>query len=85
MKPLGEERRHYWLAKRMADAAQADVVGAFSEGRLSSQEWAGLVTRCRGCTWVEGCARWLEEDHPEAIAPAACANARVFEALKLPS
>lgn len=85
MKPLGDERKHYWLATRMADAADVNLVEAFTEGRLSSKDWAGLVSRCRGCQWVEGCERWLDAEHPGADVPTDCRNGAVFEALKVPA
>jgi hypothetical protein len=78
---LGGERRHYWLALRMAKAAGADLQRALEDGRITHGDWAGVVTRCRGCTWAEGCACWLKAQGTDRAAgvPQACPNAGVFE------
>ena len=48
VKPLGDENHHYWLAVAMAKAAGVDLQKAMDDGTLSHEDWAGLVTRCRG-------------------------------------
>lgn len=74
MKPLGETKRHYWLAQKMAKATGADLVAAHQAGDLPQEEWAELVQNCRTCDWTEGCDRWLKE-HPEAeTVPETCVN-----------
>ena len=82
MKPLGDSKRHFWLAQRMAKATGADIVGAHQAGDLPQEEWAQMVQACRGCDWTEGCERWLES-HPAAEdVPQTCANCARFAELQ---
>ena len=83
--PLGPLNRHYWLAVKMAKASGTDLVQAFADGRLSAEDWADVVHRCRGCDWVQQCQCWLDtSDWGAQSVPAACKNAEVFEWIKLP-
>jgi hypothetical protein len=78
-RPLGEEKRHYWLAVGMAQATGADLQRALDEGVISNGDWAGVVQRCRGCGWTEGCDCWMAaQEKGSAALPAACPNAEVF-------
>lgn len=84
IKPLGNETHHYWLAVAMAKAAGVDLQQALEDGQISHQDWAGLVTRCRGCDWERegGCGRWLKlalDDAATAEVPDLCANQSAFE------
>lgn len=84
--PMGDPQRHYWLALSMAKAAGADVVQAFAQGRLSQEDWAAAVQRCRGCGWAQGCRRWLDgADWGAQAIPQGCANRDVLEGLKTPA
>ncbi|MDF1802979.1 DUF6455 family protein [Thalassovita sp.] len=74
MKPLGDRKRHYWLAKRMAKATGADIVGAHELGELRQEEWAEMIRNCRSCDWAEGCARWLQRNAAAETVPSECAN-----------
>lgn len=82
VRPLGDEKRHYWLALGMAQASGADLQRALEEGRITHGDWAEVVTRCRGCAWTEGCACWLaaQDGAASASVPQACPNATFFEA-----
>jgi hypothetical protein len=79
--PLGDEKRHYWLALGMAQASGADLQRALDEGRITHGDWAEVVTRCRGCGWTEGCDCWLaaQDGETSASVPQACPNAAFFE------
>lgn len=81
--PLGREREHYWRVLRMAKATGTDLVQAMAEGDLTHRDWARVVTRCRGCGWVDGCAHWLDagSDEPRPC-PDGCRNQKTFEDLK---
>lgn len=82
LRPLGDENRHYWMAVKMAKATGTDLQSALEEGRISHQDWADLVQRCRGCAWVEGCACWMaRQEAGTAEVPQACPNAATFEAV----
>ncbi len=78
--PLGDETRHYWLAKRMAKCTGADLQAALEAGEISHTDWSDLVTRCRGCEWVVGCEAWMDQQNPGASdVPQACPNSATFE------
>lgn len=78
-RPLGDEKRHYWLAVGMAQATGADLQRALEDGVITHGDWAGVVQRCRGCGWAEGCACWMStQEKGTAAVPAACPNAEVF-------
>ena len=84
VRPLGDEKRHYWLALGMAQASGADLQRALDEGRITHQDWAYVVERCRGCAWAEGCSCWMSAQEPDAVAsvPQACPNAAFFESVR---
>lgn len=82
MKPLGETRRHVWLARRMARLHGLDLAGAADRGDLEQAAWAGMVRRCRGCDWAESCARYLDRGEPGAGLPDPCRNRLQFATLK---
>jgi hypothetical protein len=81
VRPLGDERRHYWLALGMARIAGADLQQALEEGRITHGDWAEVVHRCRGCSWTEGCDCWMKAQDPghSAPVPQACANTGFFD------
>ncbi|MCA8882557.1 MAG: hypothetical protein KDA50_02185 [Rhodobacteraceae bacterium] len=86
-KPLGDPISHYWLAVSMAKAAGVDLVAAMDEGKLTQQDWAGMVQRCRGCDWERdgGCSRWLSfQEDGGAVVPGSCVNQATFRELTLP-
>lgn len=86
MKPLGDERLHYMLARRMAKAVGADIAAAQEDGRLSETDWADAVNRCRGCDDPVDCVGWLADHHDGAeTTPGYCRNTALFEALKVPA
>lgn len=77
--PLGDEKRHYWLALGMAQTTGADLQRALDEGRITHSDWAEVVHRCRGCGWTEGCDCWMKaQERGSAEVPAACPNAGFF-------
>lgn len=79
-RPLGDERRHYWLALGMAQRTGADLQAALDGGQITHGDWAEVVQKCRGCTWAEGCACWMAaQERGEADVPQACPNAALFE------
>ena len=81
IRPLGDEKRHYWLALGMAQASGADLQGALDAGRITHQDWAEVVQRCRGCAWAEGCDCWraAQGDDAAATVPQACRNVDFFQ------
>lgn len=82
-RPLGDTGVHYWLVKRMAKTCDIDMVDAVESGDLQIEGWADLVRKCRSCTWVDGCTRWLDRNDQTdgAEPPANCINASLFRLL----
>ncbi|MBR9650993.1 DUF6455 family protein [Thalassovita aquimarina] len=78
MKRLGDRKRHYWLAQRMAQTTGTDLTGAYDAGDLSQQQWAEIVEACRGCDWTESCERWLARHETAKEAPAGCTNCGAY-------
>lgn len=83
VRPLGDGKRHYWLALGMAQVSGADLQRALYQGRITHADWAEVVGRCRACAWAEGCRRWMAAQDREAAAdvPRACPNAGFFDAV----
>ena len=70
----------------MAKATGVDLVRAFNDGHLTQEDWAGIVTRCRGCQWVGGCNRWLDTlSEEERAFPEPCINHKTLSRLKTAS
>ena len=77
-RPLGDPAEHLNLVRHMSRATGVDLAAAAADGRLTQEEWAGMVTRCRTCQWVDGCKDWLSllpepggaPEHP----PVQCVN-----------
>jgi hypothetical protein len=81
--PIGDEKEHFWLARRMAKATGTDLVGAMEDHALSQDDWAEMVRRCRGCEWTCGCKRWLDDMAPDGRdVPTTCVNHVRFEKLR---
>lgn len=85
MKPMGNQRDHYWLVQRMAKALGCDTVQAMEDGTLNASDWSDMVTRCRGCQATCACKLWLSraelDTAPRAEAMDGCENALVFAAI----
>ena len=82
MKPLGERKRHYWLAQRMAKTTGTDLVGAYATGGLDQEQWADVVETCRSCDWIRGCQRWLANNETGSEVPGSCPNCGAFVRIK---
>ena len=79
---LGPIRTHVRLATEMAGVTGADLQRAMDEGRLTQDDWAGMVQRCRGCLWAEGCPAWMAaQGYSNVEAPEACENHQRFRSL----
>jgi hypothetical protein len=84
-RPLGDPIEHLHLIRHMAQVTGVDLAASMAEGRLDQEEWAGMVTRCRGCQWASGCQKWLalppEMDGVPALPPVQCVNKAKMSAL----
>lgn len=83
IKPLGDARDHYWMTMKMGDALGRSLVDAWNDGRLTPEGYAAMIAKCRGCSAPDACARLLEGRPALEEAPAYCANADVWERLRL--
>lgn len=80
---MGDQTRHYWLVQRMAKATGVDLVAAMRDGALTQDDWAGIITCCRGCAWTEGCTEWLDKPIDDTRAfPQACINRKRLAGLQ---
>lgn len=82
VKVLGDTRKHLRLVAGMAKATDTDLVGAFEQGRLESEEWAEIVQTCRHCKWAGRCEEWLHDHSHVTCAPGTCLNRTRFTRLK---
>lgn len=84
MMPLGAQIEHFWLVQRMAKARGVDLVAAMAAGDLTQADWAQMITQCRGCTWGQGCAKWLDSHagSSDQVSPGTCVNRIKFLKLK---
>lgn len=82
-RPLGNTGVHYWLVQRMAKRCGANMAEAADSGALDQEDWVGIVHKCRGCAWTEGCQRWLShlDEDGTAEPPRECLNADILKAL----
>ncbi len=72
---LGDPSVHFWLTRSVARAMGVNLSEAMAAGRLSVQDYAALVTRCRQCPYVADCTAWLAtEAVPQCRAMEGCAN-----------
>ena len=80
---LGDPGKAFWLTRSVARTMGINLSEAMAEGRLTSDEYARMVTRCRTCNCVDQCELWLARSGAGAAsAPAVCANADTFNRLK---
>ncbi|MEP0154218.1 DUF6455 family protein [Pseudophaeobacter sp.] len=60
MHPLGDAMQHLQLMARMGKHLGADLAEAFATGKISAEDWAEMITSCRGCDAPENCKRLLD-------------------------
>ncbi|SMO64956.1 DUF6455 family protein [Ruegeria faecimaris] len=80
---LGDVEKHFWLTRSVARCLKISLTEAMSDGRLSPDEYAEMVTRCRASDCHEKCTKWLaaQQSDPRS-APGFCVNSQVFNRLK---
>lgn len=80
---LGDVEKHFWLTRSVARCMNLSLTEAMTEGRLSAERYAEMVTKCRAADCSETCAMWLAEQQAKADkAPEFCVNAQALNALK---
>lgn len=83
MKPLGPTNDHILLVQGMAKAVGADLNAAHAAGTLDQEQWANMITRCRGCTQPGDCGDKLRSVEGVDEAPGYCRNTEVLNRLKV--
>ena len=82
MHPLGDTMKHVRLVARMTKATGTDVVAAYDDEKISSEDWAEIIQRCRHCMWTDQCEAWLDAHETAEGAPKPCLNRTKFEEIK---
>lgn len=82
MQPLGNGRDHFWRVIKMADATRVDLSEALDQGRITLDDYARMITQCRGCSAVGTCDRLLASWPMLQTAPGYCENRDTFADLK---
>ncbi|WP_439124840.1 DUF6455 family protein [Marivita sp.] len=81
---LGDAQLHFWLTRSVAKVMGVSLSEAMSQGQLTAQDYASLVTECRQCALVENCQCWLGQQSSIAKSPPpGCANAQALQDLAL--
>ncbi len=79
---LGDIEKHFWLTRSVARCLGLSLTDAMTDGRLSAEGYAELVTRCRASNCDAQCALWLADQQSiKDAAPEFCANADALNAL----
>lgn len=76
--PLGPVKDHFWLMTGMAKSADVDLAAALSDGRITQDGYADLVTACRQCSDPGRCKRVMDSVDGHPSVPTYCENADIF-------
>ena len=82
MQPLGDALYHLRLLGLMGKTTGSDLTTAFSEGLISSEDWAFMINRCRACSCTVTCERWLGAHENAELPPECCNNSGVLKSLR---
>lgn len=66
---LGAAATHFWLTRSVARVVGLSLSEAMAEGRLTPENYAQMVTRCRGCREAAACQAWLGLQAADASEP----------------
>lgn len=83
MQTLGNARDHFWRVIKMAKANRVNLSDALEDGQINVEEYADMITGCRGCTQVGACDKLLAAQPALTEAPDYCVNRKTFAQLKL--
>lgn len=81
---LNDPTRAFWLTRSVARTAGVNMGNAISEGRLTPETYAAMVTRCRACRQSQVCEAWLARGPLGEAAPQGCRNETIFHQLAQP-
>lgn len=80
---LGDPARHFWMTRSVARVMGLNLYEEMHCGRLEPDEYARMVTCCRGCALVEACEKWLgTQTGVAASAPPGCCNSFMLGQLR---
>lgn len=81
----GDINFHFWLTRSVGRSIGLNFRQALDDGRLSREDYLGLVQACKACPQVASCQHWLgcQTGLPsQTRAPDFCPNAARLDALK---
>ena len=82
MRTLGNARDHFWRVIKMAKANRVNLSDALDDGTITVDEYADMITGCRGCEQVGQCDRLLAAQPVLSESPSYCVNKDIFAVLK---
>lgn len=82
MQTLGDPREHFWRVIKMANANKVDLSTALDEGVIDIEQYADMISGCRGCEKVAACDRLLANLPTLERAPDYCVNRSTFAELQ---
>ncbi len=71
----GDPALHFWRTRSVARAMGLNLSDELATGRLTADDYSGLVSSCRGCTELKNCAEWLAR--PEKKSTSGPQNCRI--------
>ncbi|MCU9839254.1 DUF6455 family protein [Ruegeria sp. WL0004] len=81
--PLGDIERHFWLTRSVARSMGVSFTEAMVQGKVTENDYAEVVTRCRAADCSEKCQHWLATQNCSArTAPEFCVNADLLNRLR---
>lgn len=78
---LNDPTRAFWLTRSVARTAGINLGHALSRGRITPEDYALMVQRCRSCRQTAACESWLGRGLCGEITPAGCRHAAIFDDL----
>lgn len=82
MQTLGDLHAHFMRVVKMSASCGVDLSSALDQGHIAADDYADLVTRCRGCAQAESCDRLLAPMPVLEQAPDYCVNQARFADLR---
>lgn len=80
---LGDPVRHFWMTRSVARVMGLNLSEEMLSGRLDPDDYADMVTCCRGCALVEACEKWLGvQTGLTASPPPGCYNGNLLSQLR---
>lgn len=85
MQQIGDVERHFWITRSVARVMGVSLSDAMREGKITAQDYAAIVTKCRNCANAQRCQEWLAACQSiTRSAPPDCVNGNLLEWLARP-